>query len=204
MSGGPCGNNKGASTTKTGKVIKDSGNKKNGKNEPVILASPWNRKCVDPLCSSAPKSTIKTAQLSICMVHKPVHGMWTPLSLGSNKIIPLNSPVIIVNDSAQKITSINLRIHSTSNLMLLSKHIEKTRNARHCKSSFILPISTILETLWLSVYHLIVCPFTKCKSAKKTPNPKQWPWVLCKRSSSGPPQHSTLYVKCYFEIPKCN
>ena len=32
----------------SGKVIKDSGNKKNGRNELVILASPWNRKCVDP------------------------------------------------------------------------------------------------------------------------------------------------------------
>ena len=31
-----------------GKVIKDSGNKKNGRNELVILASPWSRKCVDP------------------------------------------------------------------------------------------------------------------------------------------------------------
>ena len=51
-------------------------------------------------------STPKTGQLSILMARKPVHGMWTPLSLGHEKIIPLNSAVIIVNDSAQQISSI--------------------------------------------------------------------------------------------------
>ena len=42
--GRPYGNENGALTPKIGKVIKDSGNKKNGRNELVILASPWNRK----------------------------------------------------------------------------------------------------------------------------------------------------------------
>ena len=80
-----------------------SGNKKKNRNEP---AHETENVSTPSISSRALKSGIKTVKLRIFMVRKPVHGMWTPLSLGLEEIIPLNLPVIIVNDSTLRVSSI--------------------------------------------------------------------------------------------------
>ena len=139
--------------------------RKIGGTSQLFSPRPRNRIGINRLCTRAPKPAIKTGQLSILVVRKPVHRVRTPLPLGQKEIVPLDPPIIIIHNSAKKtaLSLADLGIHSTSNVTQLSKPILKIRRAKHCKSSFMLPTSTILEALWLSVYHLIVCPLSKGK-----------------------------------------
>lgn len=96
----------GFSDPRCGKVIKDSRDEKNGWNEPIIFTRPRNRKRINRLCSRASEPTVKTGQLSIFMICKSVYRMRTPLALGHKKIISLDPPVIMVDNSTQEIGSI--------------------------------------------------------------------------------------------------
>ena len=92
------------------------------------------------------------------MVCKPVHRVRTPCLFGQKEIVPLEPPIIIIQNSTQKKSALSLADLGIHDVMQPSKHILKMRKSKDWKSSFMLHTSTILETLLLSVYHLIVCP----------------------------------------------
>ena len=91
-------------------MIKDLGDEKNRRNESIILTRPRKRKGINRLCTRAPKPAIKTGQLSILMIRKPVHRVRTPFLFGQKEIVPLDPPMIIIHNSTQKISSV-ITIH---------------------------------------------------------------------------------------------
>ena len=75
--GTPCRNDKGASTPKSRKVIKDSGNKKNGRNEPVISPAHGTENASTPLLQlpfpSSPFPNSKQNKLLSCFLFLDIY-----------------------------------------------------------------------------------------------------------------------------------
>ena len=105
-------------------MIENPRDEKNRRDELIILSHPRNRKGIDHLCTRAPKPAVETGQVNIFMIYKPVHRVRTPLLLGQKEIVSLDPSIIIIHDSTKKLplSLAKLRIHSTSEVMQLSKH----------------------------------------------------------------------------------